>query len=453
MTNLQQKDAQAALAKGYAEAAAALLPGADAAALEALLSGARAPSSKSEQYRYTAMPELWKTVLAPTAEAANTSDSYPALLAGRTAQLVFTDGHLTAQQGLPAHITLARSQTAVQRAGGALSADTLSAVQPSQDSVRTAAALPQLIGDLLAPEQIDVTIAASDDTYILEVVSTAPTSGKSAHPKLAITLEKGAKLLLLQRSESTPNGAAENTGGLSWLNDTLSLTLKPEAALTHVRFMQASADMRTTSRTSLLAESGAHYCGLSLMSGTGHMRHDIALTLMGDGVHATNNGVLLSAGTTKLELNSTLHHSTPNGTSDQVIRSVAADQGTATFQGKIHVAVDAQHTEADQSSKALLLSRTATANARPELEIFADDVKCSHGATVGELDKDALFYLTARGIDPKSARRLLIEAFAADAFVPVLTALEGQLDGESLNALSEHFSNTVSQWMDQHHAA
>jgi len=112
-----------------------------------------------------------------------------------------------------------------------------------------------------------------------------------------------------------------------------------------------------------------------------------------------------------LEIVTTLTHAAPGATSRQTIRSVLGDKATGSFLGKIEVAREGQQTDAEQSVKAMLLDRGATANAKPELEIFADDVKCAHGATVGELDRNQLFYAAARGLDPASARALLLEGF------------------------------------------
>jgi len=105
----------------------------------------------------------------------------------------------------------------------------------------------------------------------------------------------------------------------------------------------------------------------------------------------------------------------PNGTSRQVWRSVADDNATCSVAARVEVARDAQKTDGEQSLKGLLLARSAVINAKPELEIFADDVKCAHGATVGELDRNALFYLESRGIAPDEAKGLLTRAFVADA--------------------------------------
>jgi Fe-S cluster assembly protein SufD len=116
------------------------------------------------------------------------------------------------------------------------------------------------------------------------------------------------------------------------------------------------------------------------------------------------------------ELITTVHHAQPGATSRQTVRAIAGSHATTSYLGTIKVAHGAQKTDAAQSFKAMLLDRTATANARPELEIFADDVKCAHGATVGELDKAAMFYCAARGLSPAQARSLLLQGFIAGLF-------------------------------------
>ena len=151
---------------------------------------------------------------------------------------------------------------------------------------------------------------------------------------------------------------------------------------------------------------------LNLGGSYGRVALDVSL---GDGAHFELGGVILGRGEQTLEIVTTVRHVEPNATSHQTIRTVLDDTATGSFLGKVAVARDAQKSDAVQSVKALLLSRGATANAKPELEIFADDVKCAHGATVGELNKDALFYMASRGIGADEARALLTEAFIADA--------------------------------------
>ena len=139
--------------------------------------------------------------------------------------------------------------------------------------------------------------------------------------------------------------------------------------------------------------------------------------LLHEGAHFEMGGAILGQGDQTLEIVTQVNHAHPHATSNQVVRSVLAGRATGSFLGKVAVARHAQKTDASQSVKAMLLDRTATANAKPELEIYADDVKCAHGATVGELDKQALFYMAARGLPPQVARKLMLQAFIADAFV------------------------------------
>ena len=135
-----------------------------------------------------------------------------------------------------------------------------------------------------------------------------------------------------------------------------------------------------------------------------------------EGAHFELGAAMLGTGEQTLEIVTTLNHIEPNATSNQTVRSVLGGQATGSYLGKVAVARHAQKTDASQSVKAMLLTRTATANAKPELEIFADDVKCAHGATVGELDKTALFYIESRGLSPADAAALLLRAFIGSVF-------------------------------------
>tara|TARA_R110000772_G_scaffold73771_3_gene161114 strand:+ start:1105 stop:1854 length:750 start_codon:yes stop_codon:yes gene_type:complete len=171
-----------------------------------------------------------------------------------------------------------------------------------------------------------------------------------------------------------------------------------------------------------------------LVSGADYGRVQVKATL-GKGAHFEMGGAILGNGSQTLEIVTEVVHAEPNGTSNQVVRSVLAGKATGSFLGKVNVARDAQKTDAAQSVKAMLLDRTATANAKPELEIFADDVKCAHGATVGELDKQALFYMASRGLPPELAQKLMLQAFMADAFVSIDDASRETLEGKALKVL------------------
>jgi Fe-S cluster assembly protein SufD len=137
----------------------------------------------------------------------------------------------------------------------------------------------------------------------------------------------------------------------------------------------------------------------------------------------------IAGGDATVEIVTTVTHAEPNATSRQTVRSVAGGTGTVTYLGKVAVARDAQQTDSEQDVKAMLLDRTATANAKPELEIFADDVKCAHGCAIGELDAQALFYMASRGMASAEAKTLLLQAFVAGVF-------DEAQDAERLQALA-----------------
>ncbi|MEM7689472.1 MAG: SufD family Fe-S cluster assembly protein [Pseudomonadota bacterium] len=150
--------------------------------------------------------------------------------------------------------------------------------------------------------------------------------------------------------------------------------------------------------------------------GGDYTRVEVEVTLA-KGAHFEFGGVTIGGGEAVREFVTTTIHAEPEATSNQTVRSVHWGTGTGNFLGEIKVVRDAQKTDAAQDFKGLLLEAGASANAVPQLEIFADDVKCAHGATVGELDEAARYYMGARGLSPEQAQRLLVQAFIGDAFV------------------------------------
>ncbi len=175
---------------------------------------------------------------------------------------------------------------------------------------------------------------------------------------------------------------------------------------------------------------------LHLLNAAAHYGRMHIRVMLEEGAHFEMGGAILGRDEETLEIVTETIHAAPNATSNQIVRTVLAGRATGTFMGKVHVARDAQKTDAAQSVKAMLLDRTATANAKPELEIFADDVKCAHGATVGELDKQALFYMASRGLDPATAQRLMLQAFIADSFVNITdNAARETIENKALEVL------------------
>lgn len=179
---------------------------------------------------------------------------------------------------------------------------------------------------------------------------------------------------------------------------------------------------------SITLAAGAKFALHVLNAGSGYGRVAVRAEL-GEGAEFTLGAAQLGGGDQVLELVTNVSHAAPDAVSRQVVRSVVGGQATANYLGKVHVAPGANGTDGSQSVRAMLLDRTATANARPELEIHADDVKCAHGCAVGELDRNGLFYLQSRGLTPPEAKRLMLQAFIAEAFT-------GAVDEDRLLAMA-----------------
>lgn len=163
-------------------------------------------------------------------------------------------------------------------------------------------------------------------------------------------------------------------------------------------------------RATLTVADGAKAELWALNSAARYGRIELDVTL-GEGADFAFHAANLGAGDATLDIVTTLHHSAPDSVSRQAVRSVLGGTATGSYVGRIEVAREGQRTDAEQSVKAMILDRGATANAKPELEIFADDVVCAHGATVGELDQQQLYYAAARGLPPEDAKALLLEGF------------------------------------------
>ena len=233
-------------------------------------------------------------------------------------------------------------------------------------------------------------------------------SGESRHMRLLVLLEPNASLTLIEHH------AGEAGGPLSSLVS--ELRLAPGARLAHLRVEALGTGVRQS--TLMLGEIArdASFEGASVSRGAGFARRETRLRLDGSGASARLNGVQLVGAGRHTDDTVVITHAAPHCMSRQAYRSVAEDRARGVMQGRVEVGVGAAGTDARQGIKGLLLGSRAEIDAKPELEILADDVVCAHGTAIGELDAAALFYLRARGIPENEARALLIEAFLEAAF-------------------------------------
>ena len=246
-------------------------------------------------------------------------------------------------------------------------------------------------------------------TRPLHIVHVATRSSAATYTRSFVKLGRGAHATLVE-SFVAADGAKSYQ-----VNDAVTFWLNNDAQLQHVRLMADSVDATNITTAVFTIGAKARLATFNMTSGGGLSRYQGYLTFAGEGSEVTANGVNLLNGRQHADTTLFLDHAVPNCSSREVFRAVVDDRAHSVFQGRIIVQPKAQKTDAKMMTRALLLSDEAEADNKPELEIFADDVTCGHGATTGALDESLLFYLRARGLSEKEAQALLIQAFVGEA--------------------------------------
>jgi Fe-S cluster assembly protein SufD len=204
------------------------------------------------------------------------------------------------------------------------------------------------------------------------------------------------------------------------VHDSLVVSIGDGARLDHVRLIEDGRDAFNISSGVVMLGAKAHYNTFGMNTGSLVSRYQAVIAFAGEGSKVETNGVNLLNGRQHADTTLFLDHAVPNCSSREIFRAVVDDRGHSVFQGRIIVRPKAQKTDAKMMTRALLLSDEAEADNKPELEIFADDVTCGHGATTGALDESLLFYLRARGLSEKEAQALLIQAFVGEAIESIV---------------------------------
>ena len=354
-----------------------------------LFARAGLPGAREEEWRYTQLRPLADLPLhdaRPPADVAGLLARLPAIDAPR---LVFVDGRFdaelstaTATTGAPAFGTLA---------------------QPALHKVVA-------LNTMLAEDGAALHVPASVDAGTVLLVSLGTGQASNFHLRHNITLGAGAKLTLID--VALGNGAYLN-------NPVLSADVAADATLIHLRLQQdATTAFHLSTVYADVAASGT-YDSFALTLGARLARMEVHANLNGPNAAAHLNAAQLLGGNQHADFTTVVRHAAPNTASRQTVKNVLSGKSRGVFQGKIEVLRIAQKTDGYQMNQALLLSPDAEMNAKPQLEIYADDVKCSHGATIGELDGEQLFYLRSRGIPDAQARTMLVRAFLSEALDPI----------------------------------
>ena len=228
-----------------------------------------------------------------------------------------------------------------------------------------------------------------------------------SNPRVLIVAEEGSESTIVESYSSVDDCT-------SFVNAVVEVHVSQNAKLEHIKTQLCNNNSFHIATTSVKQERDSSYSHYDLTLGGKLTRNDLNVFLNGENTHTRMDGVYVQNGTQHCDHHTRLDHAKPNCNSFEVYKAVLDDEASGVFNGKIFVYEDAQKTDAKQTNQSLLLSPRAQINTKPQLEIFADDVKCTHGATIGQLRADAMFYLRSRGIHQDDARALLVYAFAAE---------------------------------------
>jgi Fe-S cluster assembly protein SufD len=241
----------------------------------------------------------------------------------------------------------------------------------------------------------------------IELVFASVANGAAtvSHPRLLVMAGEASQVTILERYVGQ---------GAAFTNAVSEVWLSPNAVVDHYKLQEEPADSFHIASMFLHSARNGNFSSHSLTFGGSLVRNDVIAVLDGEGIDCTLNGLYVARNRQLVDNHTTIDHAMPHCGSHEVYKGILADQSRAVFNGKIIVRPDAQKTDAKQTNKALLLSDDANIHTKPELEIFANDVKCTHGAAIGQLDEDAMFYLRARGLGVSEARAMLVRAFAGD---------------------------------------
>jgi Fe-S cluster assembly protein SufD len=369
------------------------------------------PHRRIEEWKYTDLRALMREVLplaaAPDAAAIKRAGAVlkPHTIAG-VRRLVLVDGVFA--PGLSETGKLEKG-LAIRSLREVLEADD-SALQAQlfapQNSDSMTALNTAMMTDGLVIEVADGA-ALTTPLHIVHIASDAPPSAMFTRSLLKVGNAASATLV--------ESYIAASSAKAYQVHDCLIASVGDGARLDHVRLVEDGREAFNISSAFVTLGGNAHFNTLGMTSGSLVSRYQPVIACAGEGSRIEANGVNLLNGRQHADTTLLLDHAVPNCTSREVFRSVLDDRGHSVFQGRIIVRPRAQKTDAKMMTRALLLSDEAEADNKPELEIFADDVTCGHGATTGALDESLLFYLRARGLSEKEAQALLIQAFVGEA--------------------------------------
>ncbi len=377
------------------------------------------PSSRDEEWRFTPVSAIERIDWTPAGPplrrpSAPELDPYRVGPPGWTT-LVFVNGRLdealSHRSGLPFGIIIEPLAEALLRRPGLLDPAEATPFSPLNTAFARDGAVIR----------VGAGVDLADPIHLL-FVTTPDTAGQTVQVRSLIAVDQGARAQFVESYVSL--GTAP-----SFTNAVTDVTVGASAWVEHSRIQRESESAYHIGFTRVEQARDSHYRSFTLAMGGAISRHDLRTRLCGENVETLLYGLYFGRGDQLVDNHTVIYHDRPNCRSWEVYKGVLEGKSHAVFNGKVLVQPEAQKTDAKQTNRNLLLSDGAKVDTKPQLEIFADDVRCTHGATVGRLDESAYFYLQSRGISRASAKRLLTYAFAAEvtaevASPPVREALD-----------------------------
>ncbi len=385
----------------------------------------RLPGSKTEDWRFTNVAGLWKIPFEPAldeipAGGQGPSLTLPARIAEDAVRLVFVNGHFAASL----------SKAASDLPLGIHVGNLLGGLTDRAERFLGKFAEPrnQLVPALNTGLFHDGAFVWIADGHVLdrpiEIVHLAAPqeSPLAVHPRVLIVLGKNSQATVLERYQSArrasgrkPDVVSGRKPDVDYLTNAVTeIVVGDRAIVDHYKLQEESPEAYHLASTQVVLEAHSQFTTHYLGWGGKLVRNEVRVRFDAENGEATVNGLYVAKDHQHTDNFTVIDHAKPHCTSHELYKGILAGHSQGVFNGKICVRPDAQKTDAKQTNKVLLLSQTAAIHTKPQLEIFADDVKCTHGAAVGQLDDDQIFYLRSRGLNLDEARRLLTFAFAND---------------------------------------
>jgi Fe-S cluster assembly protein SufD len=359
------------------------------------------PTTRDENWRYSDLRALDRASFQSLAAPQDTRPALSAALDGYT-RFVFIDGHLV--PGLSAPLDASLSLRVVR----AFAPDARALQTPTPDE-RFA-----LVSDAFAPDGLHVTATGADAVANLEVLFVSTSDGKTgtSYPRLFVEVARGAKLELVERHLSTGTSAAS-------VNSLVRCRVQPTGTLSHVRWQSLARDATWIDTHSATVDQDAAYHLRYVATGARTSRSTVRIALTGRAAQLELSAAAAGDEQQSIDIYAEVDHAAPGAATREMFRGIAAGRSKVAFNGKMIVRETALGASSDQSLRSLLAGPSAEIAARPQLEIYTDDVRAAHGATAGKLDEQMLFYLLSRGLDRETAQALLKWAFIEDAIAKV----------------------------------